>query len=180
MARSRRARRVWPWVVGAVTVLIAGGAIAAVVMLSNPARRGGTTGATTETTATAQAFAVSDFLAAYVKGDAAAIETHVTVRSRPWTAPALRLPAGVSPDAAASAIAPSREGDSLALDVPFVVHLRLTGDGKAPTGTVTTIVTRSGASAQEATVGVVLSGGHWLVDSIGGLPAAEGIARVAP
>ena len=180
VSATARRGRVWPWTVGAIAVLIAAGAVVAVVVASNAARRTGVTAPSAESTATAQAIAVSDFLTAYVKGDATAIEAHVTARSRPWTAPAVHLPAGVSAQDAAAALAPARDGTSLVIDVPFVVNLRLTGDEKAPSGTVTVVVTRSGSSPQEVSVGVVLTGGRWLVDTIGGVTAADGIARVAP
>jgi len=130
--------------------------------------------------AISQSLAVAAFLKAYVKDDAATMEKLVTPASVPWTAPPPTLPPGVSTDTVASFIEPFREGGQVVIGNPLVLEVRMTGDGKEPTGTVTARIEVRKQRTRTVAVGVVLDQGRWLVDTIDGAPAVKAVKAFVP
>jgi hypothetical protein len=127
----------------------------------------------TDTPAVSQSLAVAAFLKAYVRDDAATMEKLVTKRNTPWDAPPPTLPPGVSTDTVASFIEPYRENGQLVIGNPLVLEVRMSGDGKEPTGTVTAEISARKQPARTVKIGLVLVDGKWLVDTVDGKPVVR-------
>jgi hypothetical protein len=128
--------------------------------------------------ASAQAKAVGEFLGAWVADDKGAIEKLVTARSLPWTVAPPPLPDNI-PRALVSAVAKPRiEGDTWVIGDQSTVFVRLNGDGVSPKGLVVAQLVVSNGAPRRVEVGVVEEGGAWKVDTVNGLPAAQGLGAL--
>ena len=173
MSRRGQSPRTALWVVLGVVVAIAIVAVVAVVLLRiwiPPAPK-----SPPLTASERQSLAVATFLKAWVKNDSKTMEKLVTPASIPWTAGPPALPPGVSTDTVASFIEPFRENGQVVIGNPLVIEIRMTGNGKEPTGTVTARITTRKQAPRTVHVRVVKHGGTWLIDSIDGVPAVKAV-----
>jgi hypothetical protein len=161
------------WIALAVVALVVVAGIAVAIYLAATGNQPRPAGA--DTVATKQSLAVAAFLKAYVKDDAATMEKLVTSRNIPWKAPPPALPAGVSTDTVASFIEPYRENGQVVIGSPLVLEVRMSGDGKEPTGTVTAEISARKQPARTVAIGMVLKDGRWLVDTVDGRPVAKAV-----
>ena len=178
MTARRSGPRSALWVTLAVIALVVVIALAGAVWYTS--RAGQAPAAAPDTVGTRQSLAVAAFLKAYVKDDAATMEKLVTPTSVPWTAAPPALPAGVSTDTVASFIEPFHENGQVVIGNPLVLEVRMTGDGREPTGTVTARISTRKQAARTVMVGMVLDNGTWLVDTIDGVPAVKAAKALTP
>jgi hypothetical protein len=168
-------RTLWVALVVAGVLLVAG--VGAAVYFATGGSTPGTGAA--DTVGAQQSLAVAAFIKAYVKDDAATMEKLVTPRNIPWDAPPPALPPGVSTDTVASFIDPYRAGPEVVIGNPLVVEVRMTGDGREPTGTVTAVISTRKQPTRTVEVGVVLASGRWLLDTIDGRPVVDSVHSLA-
>ena len=164
------------WIIAAVVVVAV--AIGAVLVLGGTVSQRPTP--SPDSPGVQQSLAVAAFLKAYVRDDASTMEKLVTPASVPWTAPPPALPPGVSTDTVASFIEPYRESGQVVIGNPLVLEVRMTGDGKEPTGTVTARIEVRKQPTRTVAVGVVLDNGRWLVDTIDGVAAVKAVKSLTP
>ena len=62
----------------------------------------------------------------------------------------------------------------------MVLEVRMTGDGREPTGTVTARIETRKQPTRTVSVGVVLVQGRWLIDTIDGAPAVKAVKSLTP
>jgi hypothetical protein len=167
--------------VAVVAVLVIGGSALLIWRWFTPGRPAASTTPGVQTpsadpaVASAQARAVGDLLGAWVADDTAAIENLVTAQSLPWSVPPPPLPGNVPRGLVGAVAKPRLEGDTWVIGDQASVFVRLTGDGISPKGLVTAQLTVANATSRRVDVGVVQEGGAWKIDTVNGLPAAQGL-----
>ena len=174
-ARTRNDRTLWIVLAIVAVVLVVG--IGAVAYFALAGRK--PIQPAPQTTSVKQSLAVAAFLKAYVKDDAATMGKLVTKKNVPWNAPPPALPPGVSTDTVASFIEPFQENGQVVIGNPLVLEVRMVGDGKEPTGTVTARISARKQPVRTVKVGLVLQDGHWLIDTVGGKPAVKAVDSLA-
>jgi hypothetical protein len=172
MSTDRTWNRRSVWITVAVVAVILAAVVAAAIYMGSSSPK---PTVAPNTPAIDQALAVAGFLKAYVRDDPATMERLVTARNIPWDAPPPTLPPGVSTDTVASFIEPFREGDQIVIGNPLVIEVRMAGDGKEPTGTVTARISTRKQPTRTVRIGLVLSGGRWLVDTVDGVAAVKAV-----
>ncbi len=177
--RRRSPATVWAAVVAVVAIIvIVVGGLLAWRMLAPAPQVAAPAGGGDAATASAQARAVADLIAAWAADDRAAIESHVTSASLPWTAPPPGLPPGISRGLVATLAQPYQSGLSWVVGDPSYAQVTLTADGKSPDGTVTAQIIVGNGTPRAASFGVVLEHGAWKAATMDGLPVAQGLQRL--